>query len=141
VSLTSADPQRRRELLPIEGSHPLPELMEALREYHYATGRRIILAWTMLAGINTRSEDARQLAELTAGLPIQLDLIDVNDPTGRFRPPTAAELNGFRDALRAELGMPVVGRYSGGQDIDGGCGMLAGRRAGITPASKQRTQA
>jgi hypothetical protein len=23
--------------------------------------------------------------------------------------------------------MPVVRRYSGGQDIDGGCGMLAGR--------------
>ncbi len=26
-----------------------------------------------------------------------------------------------------ELGMPVMHRYSGGQDIDGGCGMLAGR--------------
>ena len=25
------------------------------------------------------------LAELTRGLPIKLDLIDVNDPTGRFR--------------------------------------------------------
>src|SRR5436853_490077 len=28
VSLTSADPARRRELLPIEGRHPLPELVE-----------------------------------------------------------------------------------------------------------------
>jgi adenine C2-methylase RlmN of 23S rRNA A2503 and tRNA A37 len=35
-------------------------------------------------------------------------------------------LNAFRDALTAELGMPVVRRYSGGQDIAGGCGMLAG---------------
>jgi 23S rRNA (adenine2503-C2)-methyltransferase len=130
VSLTSADPQTRRELLPIEDRHPLPELMEALREYHRATGRRVTLAWTLIAGVNTRREDARQLAALTAGLPILLDLIDVNDPTGRFRPPDAAELNAFRDALRAELGMPVVRRYSGGQDIDGGCGMLAGRAAG-----------
>ncbi|MCX6890862.1 MAG: radical SAM protein, partial [Verrucomicrobia bacterium] len=56
------------------------------------------------------------------------DLIDVNDPSGRFRPPTAAELNGFRDALRTKLGMPVARRYSGGQDIGGACGMLTGGR-------------
>ena len=127
ISLTSADPDRRRDLLPVEHTYPLPELMEALRDYHRATGRRVTLAWTLLAGINTRPEDARQLARLTAGLPVQVDLIDVNDPTGRFRPPSAEELNRFRDALRAELGMPVVRRYSSGQDVDGGCGMLAGR--------------
>lgn len=129
VSLTSADPARRQGLLPVEGTHPLPELMEALREYHRVSGRRVTLAWTLLSGINTRREDARQLAELTAGLPILLDLIDVNDPTGRFAPPSADELNAFRDALRAELGMPVVRRYSGGQDIRAGCGMLAGKPA------------
>jgi 23S rRNA (adenine2503-C2)-methyltransferase len=135
VSLTSADPGRRRQLLPVEGTHPLPELMKALREYHRATGRRVTLAWTLLAGVNTRPEDARLLAELTAGLPVMLDLIDVNDPTGEFRPPTAEELNAFRDALRAEVGVPVVRRYSGGQDVDGGCGMLAGR---ARPAPEER---
>ena len=126
VSLTSADPERRRQLLPIEATQPLSELMDALREYHAATGRRVTLAWTLLSGINTSASDARQLAELTAGLPIKLDLIDVNDPTGRFKPPSAAELSLFRDALRMELGMPVVRRYSGGRDINAGCGMLAG---------------
>jgi 23S rRNA (adenine2503-C2)-methyltransferase len=79
-----------------------------------------------MAGINTHPEDARQLAEWTAGLPVQIDLIDVNDPSGQFVRPTEAELNAFRDALSSELGMPVVRRYSGGQDIRGGCGMLAG---------------
>jgi 23S rRNA (adenine2503-C2)-methyltransferase len=127
VSLTSADPDRRSELLPVEATHPLPELMAALREYHAASGRRVTLAWTLLAGINTSREDARRLARLTEGLPVIIDLIDVNDPTGRFRPPDAAELSAFRDALTEELGMPVVRRYSGGQDINGGCGMLAGQ--------------
>ena len=32
-------------------------------------------------------------------------------------------------ALREKLGMPVARRYSGGQDIHGACGMLAGGRA------------
>jgi 23S rRNA (adenine2503-C2)-methyltransferase len=127
VSLTSADPERRRELMPIENTYPLPELMAAVREYHEATGRRVTLAWTMLSGINTRPEDARQIAELTAGMPVQLDIIDVCDSTGHFLPPSEQELNDFRDSLRIHLGMPVVRRYSGGKDINGGCGMLAGQ--------------
>lgn len=126
VSLTSADPVLRRTLMPVEQTYPLPDLIQALREYHQASGRRVTLAWTMMAGVNTRLEDIRQLAELTRGLPIKLDLIDVNDPTGRFRPPSPGELTAFRDALRANLAMPVARRYSGGQDIQAACGMLAG---------------
>jgi 23S rRNA (adenine2503-C2)-methyltransferase len=127
VSLTSADSERRRRLLPIENVYPLSELMAAIREHHAATGKRVTLAWTLLNGINTRPEDARLLAQLTAGLPVILDLIDVNDASGEFLPPGSEELNAFRDALTRELGMPVVRRYSGGQDIHGGCGMLAGK--------------
>ena len=136
VSLTSADPERRRALLPVEAVHPLPELMAAVREYQEATGERVTLAWTLLAGINTRPEDARRLAELTAGMPVRLDLIDVNDATGQFTPPSDAERQTFRDALTVELGMPVVRRYSGGKDVQGACGMLAGRAAGKSEAPK-----
>jgi 23S rRNA (adenine2503-C2)-methyltransferase len=128
VSLTSADPERRRALLPVEAVHPLPELMAAIREYQETMGERVTLAWTLLAGVNTRPADARMLAELTAGLPVRLDLIDVNDATGQFTPPSDAERQAFRDALTVELGMPVVRRYSGGKDVQGACGMLAGRR-------------
>ena len=126
VSLTSADPLQRRELLPVEQAHPTPDLIQALREYHATTGQRVTLAWTMISGVNVGADDARRLADLTRGLPVKLDLIDVNDPTGRFRPPGREELNAFRDALRAKLAMPVARRYSGGQDIHAGCGMLAG---------------
>src|SRR5262249_52174525 len=59
VSLTTVDPERRRELLPVEETHPLPELLAAVREYQEASGERVTLAWTMLAGINTRPEDVR----------------------------------------------------------------------------------
>jgi 23S rRNA (adenine2503-C2)-methyltransferase len=128
VSLTSIDPEKRRQLLPLEDIHPLPELMAAVREYQAASGNRMTLAWTLLSGINTRWEDARQLAELTAGMPVRINLIEVNDATGQFQPPDAAELQAFRDALTVELGQPITRRYSGGKDIHGACGMLAGRR-------------
>jgi 23S rRNA (adenine2503-C2)-methyltransferase len=128
VSLTAAESDKRRTLFPVEQIHPLPELMEAVREYQQATGVRMTLAWTMLRGINTSREDARRLAELTAGMPVRIDLIDVNDATGEYQPPDASELQAFRDALTEELGMPIARRYSGGADVHGACGMLAGRR-------------
>jgi 23S rRNA (adenine2503-C2)-methyltransferase len=130
ISLTSADPERRRALLPIEKTYPLPELMEAVREYHAATRKRITLAWTMIKGVNTRREDAQALAKLIEGLPVLIDLIDVNDATGRYQPPDPVERKAFRDALTDEVAMPVAWRYSGGQDIRAGCGMLAGRTIG-----------
>jgi 23S rRNA (adenine2503-C2)-methyltransferase len=126
VSLSSADSLKRRELLPVEQGNPTSDLIQALREYHAVSGQRVTLAWTMISGLNVGEDDAQELADLTRGLPIKLDLIDVNDPSGRFLPPSRAELDRFRDALRVKLGMPVVRRYSGGQDIHGACGMLAG---------------
>jgi 23S rRNA (adenine2503-C2)-methyltransferase len=133
VSLTSADPVRRRQLLPVEDTHSLPELMEAVREYHQASRRRITFAWTLIRGVNTAPEGARRIAELTAGLPVQMDLIDVNDASGEYLPPSDDERNAFHDALTAALGMPVVRRYSGGQDIRAGCGMLAASGSSTLP--------
>jgi 23S rRNA (adenine2503-C2)-methyltransferase len=134
VSLTAADPAMRAALMPVEKKYPSSELIDALREYHRVTGRRITLAWIMISGVNTREEDARMLAELTRGLPIKLDLIDVNDPTGRFKPPSREELHAFRDALTAHVAVPVDRRYSGGQDIHAACGMLAGTASPPQPA-------
>lgn len=128
VSLTSADPAKRRSVMPAEDAYPSGDLRSALEEYHAATGRRVTLAWTMIAGFNTGEEDARQLAAWVGELPVQLDLIDVNDATGRFVPPGDDERNAFRDALRARLAAPVIRRYSGGKDIQAACGMLAATR-------------
>ena len=125
VSLTSADPAKRRSVMPAADAYPSSELRDALAEYHAATGRRVTLAWTLISGFNTGAEDARRLAAWVGDLPVQLDLIDVNDATGQFVAPGDAERNAFRDALRAHLAAPVVRRYSGGRDIHAACGMLA----------------
>ena len=124
VSLTAATSAKRRQVMPIEETWPLPELMAAVREHQAASGERATLAWVAIDGFNTGAEDAAELATLTAGLPIRLDLIEVADPDGAFRPPSEVKLSEFRSHL-AILGQPVVRRYSGGRDIRAGCGMLA----------------
>jgi len=125
VSLNAALPEKRARLMPVERGYPLDELVDAVRE-HAAKRGRVTLEYVMMAGVNTGEEDAAALGRVLAGIPVRLNPIAVNDDTGRFRPPTEAEWNVFRDALSRHLpGQPVVRRYSGGQDKSAACGMLA----------------
>jgi 23S rRNA (adenine2503-C2)-methyltransferase len=126
VSLTSAIDARRRTLVPAAAAWPVAELADATREVQRASGGRITIAWVVLGGINTGIDEVEALRTLFAGVPMRLNLIDVNDarPDG-YRRATEAELAAFRDALRT-LQVPVVRRYSGGAAKHAACGMLAG---------------
>ncbi len=128
-SVTSAIPEKRARLMPIEATYPLPSLVAAIGEHAAARRDRAMIAYVMIRGENTGREDAEALRRAFEGIPIRLDLIDVADPTGRFQPPTAEELARFRDALRV-LRSPVARRYSGGKEIGAACGTLVASRAG-----------
>lgn len=130
VSLSSARPERRRVLMPIERKYSTPELVAAIGDYAEATGGRVTVAYVMLGGPegNTSVEDAQALGTLLRDVPVRLDLIDVNGDVGGHRPPNAEELDAFRSALNSALAQPIARRYSGGGDVDAACGMLAARR-------------
>ena len=130
VSMTSAVDARRRELLPSASAWPVSELASAVREYQRSSGGRATVAWVVLGGINTGSDEVAALRELFDGVPLRLNLIDVNDAReDGFRRASEDELNRFRDELRT-LGIPVVRRYSGGAARHAACGMLAGSHGG-----------
>jgi 23S rRNA (adenine2503-C2)-methyltransferase len=124
ISLTSAIEEKRRWLMPIERKYSLTELLDAARAYSEARRTRITLEYVTISGVNVGPEDAQALIDRLAGLRVRLNLIDVNDSTGRFHPPTDEELSQFRTWL-TPLGQPIVRRYSGGKDVEGACGMLA----------------
>lgn len=126
ISLGAATDAKRALLVPAASRWPVAEVMGAARRYGRSRRARVNLAYVCLGGINCGEEDAEALGRLVGETPVRLDLIEVTDPTGRFRPPTAAELSGFRDALTRHVGQPIVRRYSGGADIRAACGTLAG---------------
>ena len=128
-SITSAIPEKRKRVVPIEGAHPLPDVIEAIREYTVVRRERAMLAYVVIRSFNTGREDAEALARAFEGIPIKMDLIDVTDPSGKYLPPTAEELSAFRDHLQI-LRAPVARRYSGGKDIGAACGTLAASRHG-----------
>ena len=129
LSLTSALPDKRAELVPLAHRYPVPALAAAMRRHAEKRGGPVNLAWVLMAGINTGADEARALGRLFAGVKVRLSAIDVNDPTGRFHPPDDAERSRFFSAL-ADNGIGFVRRYSGGADIHAACGMLAGQSLG-----------
>ena len=130
-SLTSAIPEKRLELMPVERAYPLPVLVEAIRAFTRARGERAVIAYVVIRGVNTGPEDVEALRQLFEGIPIKLDLIDVCDASGRFQPPDAEELRRFRDLLQV-LKVPIGRRYSGGAEIGASCGNLAATAQGGT---------
>jgi 23S rRNA (adenine2503-C2)-methyltransferase len=81
----------------------------------------------MIAGETTTVEAATHLARWVGEMPALLNLIPINDPSGQRQTPSEDELDAFLGELRQRTRLPVVRRYSGGQDIDGACGMLVAR--------------
>ncbi|MBV9493106.1 MAG: radical SAM protein [Acidobacteria bacterium] len=135
ISMTSAIEERRKRLLPVASAWSARELADAVRTYQQSAGGRVTIAWVVMGGINTGEDEVAALRELFAGVPLRINLIDVNDarPDG-YRRASDEELAAFRDALRV-LEVPVVRRYSGGAAKHAACGMLAAEVTQSGPAS------
>jgi 23S rRNA (adenine2503-C2)-methyltransferase len=129
LSLTSAFDEKRARLVPVGRRYDVPALARAMRRHAAAQGGPVSLAFVLLSGINTGADEAAELARLFAGVPVRLSVIDVNDPTGRFRRASDGERGAFLNAL-ASHGIGFVRRYSGGPDIHAACGMLASSTLG-----------
>jgi 23S rRNA (adenine2503-C2)-methyltransferase len=126
ISLGAATDAQRARLVPVASRTPVLDVMAAARRHALDRRDRVMLAYVCIAGENVSEDDARALGHLIGDTPVRLDLIDVTDPTGRYRPPSDDEMRAFRDALSRHVGQPVVRRYSGGKDILAACGTLAG---------------
>ncbi|GHV79670.1 putative dual-specificity RNA methyltransferase RlmN [Spirochaetia bacterium] len=138
VSLTTADPALREELMPIARSNPLPVLKEALHYYQKKRGRRITLEAVLLGGVNTRNEDAEAIANFSRGLDAAVNLIPWNPVEGMMfrgiplREPGTGEITRFSREL-TRRGITVTRRFRKGRSVSGACGQLGELGGGDSP--------
>ncbi len=127
VSLTSAVPERREQLMPAAARWTHQQLGDALRAYSASSRRRITLAWVLIGGVNHDQAEVDALVQLCRDVRVRISILDVNDsrPDG-FRRATDDEREAFIDRLQV-LGAPIVRRYSVGLASNAACGMLAGK--------------
>ena len=129
LSLHAADPALRSELMPVNDRYPLPDVMDAVREWHAARKRKVFIEYVMLHGVNDRYEQAVQLAKLLQPHNVfKVNLIPYNPTEGGYEGSTRAAIDAFRDAL-IEHGVVATVRLTRGRDIDAACGQLAAKAA------------
>jgi 23S rRNA (adenine2503-C2)-methyltransferase len=138
VSLHAATDAVRDLLVPLNRRFPLASLLGELRSLPRIDARHpVFFEYTLIAGVNDASADARRLTELIRGLPCKVNLIPMNaHPDSSARPPSPGVTERFAAEL-AHRGVTVTVRRSRGDDIAAACGQLAGRVA-VVPATSPR---
>ncbi|HUP53572.1 MAG TPA: 23S rRNA (adenine(2503)-C(2))-methyltransferase RlmN [Longimicrobiales bacterium] len=124
LSLHAPLSELRRELIPLEKRYPLPEVMDALRRFEEAGGKRITFEYTMIAGVNDDLGLIDPLGDLAEQVGAFVNLIPYNPiPYQDWAPSEPARIRAFATRLERR-GIAVAVRETRGRDIDAACGQL-----------------
>lgn len=128
ISLHAPNDELRSSIMKINNAYPIPELMDAVREYIQVTNRRITFEYIMMKGVNDQIIHARQLVKLVRGMNAYINLIPFNavDEHG-YQRSTKEDVSAFFDYLKKEK-IQVMVRREFGHDIDAACGQLRAKK-------------
>ncbi len=123
LSLHTADPAKRSELMPVNDRYPLEDVLAECRRYFELRRRKVFVEYVMLAGVNDSPANARALASVLDGRSFKVNLIPYN-PTGLYAGSSRETIERFKQVLeRARI--PATVRLTRGRDIEAACGQLA----------------
>jgi len=133
VSLHAPNHELRQRLIPLEKKYPLPELLESLRRFDEAGGKRITFEYVMIDGVTDEPQLADELARVVKEFTAFVNLIPFNPIPGTdWKPSKRARLDYFVERLGRQ-GVSAAVRESRGRDIAAACGQL---RAEVTEGRK-----
>lgn len=124
VSLHASSNETRNEIMPVNKSYDISQLMAACRHYIEKTGRRISFEYAMIAGVNDNAETAENLARLLKGMLCHVNLIPINSvKESSLKRSSEKSIYAFK-AMLEKRGLTVTVRRELGSDISASCGQL-----------------
>ena len=124
VSLHAANDRLRDDLVPINRTHPIEELIAAVQRYRDTTNRRATIEWCLIGDVNDTPRDADELAGIARRLRAHVNVIPMNPTPGvRWKEPSGARTSAFMSALD-RAGANATLRDTRGRDADAACGQL-----------------
>ncbi|TET05856.1 MAG: 23S rRNA (adenine(2503)-C(2))-methyltransferase RlmN [Candidatus Atribacteria bacterium] len=124
VSLHAPENKLRSYLMPVNNMYPLPDLIEACKNYAEKTKRQITFEYILIKGVNDSLIYADKLAKLIGGFNSKVNLITFNPtPDSLLQAPGISQVKSFKNKLVAR-GIPATTRISKGDDISAACGQL-----------------
>lgn len=125
VSLHNPFSEERLQIMPIEASNPISEVINVLKRYDFSHQRRVSFEYIILEGINDSADHIKQLCKLLNGLKCRINLIRFHRiPGSEFYSPSLDKIIRFRDSLTSK-GIMTTLRSSRGEDIQAACGLLS----------------
>mgnify|MGYP000855292509 FL=1 len=131
VSLHSADPKTRKEIMPTSYDD-FPETLARWAERYFtkfdSKRRHLTFEYIMLSGVNDSEGHAEALIKFVRRIgKVRINLIPYNYTGDVFRKSTQREIDAFQERLES-AGVDVTRRRTMGEDIDAACGQLAIRK-------------
>ena len=124
ISLHSANNKKRSEMMPVNNTYNIEELIKACKYYIQKTNKRISFEYALAKENNDNLDDAKELVKLLKGMLCHVNLIPINKiENGKYSKSTNENIIKFRDYLN-EKGIVATIRRELGSDIDAACGQL-----------------
>ena len=124
VSRHAPNDELRNQLVPVNKSIGLADILSSADRYFEVSGRRLTFEYVLLADLNDRPHHAAELARLLRGRTALLNVIPYNPVAGlSYRTPSRDAQTRFREILE-QAGVNVQFRERKGDQIDAACGQL-----------------
>ncbi|MDR2362098.1 MAG: 23S rRNA (adenine(2503)-C(2))-methyltransferase RlmN [Prevotellaceae bacterium] len=125
ISLHNPFDAERRDLMPLQKTWPIADIVRQLRTCDFSGQRRVSFEYILFAGLNDSGRHVNELARLLHGMECRINLIRFHPiPGSPLRSPNNEQTILFRNRL-AQKGLLTTIRASRGQDIMAACGLLS----------------
>ena len=124
ISLHAPNNELRSNLMRINNSYKIEEIIDAIKYYISKTNRRVTFEYIMLKGVNDTNECARELSNLLKGINCYVNLIPYNETENiEFKRSSTSQIGEFYDILKKN-NINVTIRKEFGSNVSAACGQL-----------------
>ncbi|TFG40533.1 MAG: radical SAM protein, partial [Bacteroidia bacterium] len=125
VSLHSPFDEERRQLMPIQKTNTVKEVLDIVKNFDFTRQRRVSFEYILFKGINDSPLHIKELARILNGIKCRINIIRFHSfPGSDLSSPGMDATIAFREALNAK-GILATIRSSRGVDINAACGLLS----------------
>ena len=125
VSLHSPFDDERRELMPIQRTNSVKDVLNAIRSFDFNSQRRISFEYILFKGLNDSPRHIKELARILNGIKCRINIIRFHPiPDSHYESPDIETTIQFKEKLN-DKGILTTIRASRGEDIQAACGLLS----------------
>lgn len=130
LSLHAPNDAIRQRIMPIAHRYAIDETLAACRTYVEKTGRRLVVEYALIGGVNDSDACADELASRLRNLQCHVNLIPLNAvPERKLNGVSEETVRRFLDRLTMRR-ISATRRREMGDDIEGACGQLRRKTLG-----------